>query len=149
VRRAWLILLVGCGSEPRSVDFPDVDLRLPGSMELESRLKAYRDGAERHHGDPCLVAHLALQDHIDNIPWRGRPYSPGDYELVERNPAHPDWGSYVVRGWSERGAPRVRRYRVKVRRYEEIWYAIQVSHYMLIDLPEHEESEMPPNASKW
>ncbi len=143
-----VLALASCGSSPTPIDIDDVDLPAPGPMELESRLKAYRSGTERLHADPKQVAHVALLHHLD-LPWRGDPYRPDDYEFHERSPEHPEWGSYVVRGWVERtGSPRVRRYRVKVRPYEGIWYPIQVSHYILVDVPEDGPNEGPPNVRK-
>lgn len=149
MRRALaFLILASCSPDQRTVDFNDVEIPAPSATELESRLKAYRDGVERFHGDPRQVAHVALTNYVD-VPWRGEPYRAEDYEFFDRNPKNPAWGSYVVRGFVERtGSQRHRRYRVKIRRYEEIWYPIQVSRFMLIDMPHDPDSEGPPNVRK-
>jgi len=140
--------LAACSPEPRTVDFDDVNLPAPSATELEARLRASQNGSERFHVDPKQVAHVALGNHVD-VPWRGEPFRAEDYRFFERDSKHPDWGSYVVRGFVERtGARRQRRYRVKVRRYEEIWYPVQVSRYMIIDLEEDSSSDGPPNVRK-
>ena len=147
-RAAAFLLLLSCSGDPHPVDFPDQDLPPPGSQDLEARLRHFRDGSEKHHGDPKLVAHLALLDHLD-VPWRGEPFEPRNYQFFERNSKHPEWGTYVVRAWTERsGSPRQRRYRVKVRPYEEIWYPIQVSRYIVVDLPDEDPREGPPDVRK-
>lgn len=145
--KRWLpfLLLASCGSDQRMVVMDDVNLRPPSTVELESRLAAYRKGSERWHGDPLQVAHTALNNYID-VPWRGTPFRSDDYEFIKRNSEHPEWGSYVVRGFEERGTGRARRYRVKVCAYEEIWYATQVSHFIDVVLPDDRDG--PPNVGK-
>lgn len=144
-----VVLLASCASNERPVDFPDVDLNPPATVELESRLDAYRAGREKYHADPKQVAHTALLNHLD-VPWRGTPYRAEDYEFFERNREKPEWGSYVVRGFVEHGTGRHRRYRVKLQRYEEIWYATQISRYMLVKLSDahDDEREGPPSIGK-
>ncbi|MBI2899947.1 MAG: hypothetical protein HYY17_07165 [Planctomycetes bacterium] len=144
----FLLLLASCGADQRPIDLPDIDLRPPSAQDLETRVRAFREGREKHHGDPRQVAHVALLDYVD-VPWRGGPFRREDYEFFERSREHPDWGAYVVRGFVERtGSRRTRRYRVKVRPYEEIWYPIQVSRYIIVDLPEEDPNEGPPNVRK-
>jgi hypothetical protein len=143
----WLALSC-CSPDERTVDLPDINLTAPSAQDLESRLAAFREGREKFHGDPKQVAHGALVDHVD-VPWRGEPYRAEDYQFHLRNSKNPEWGSYVVRGFVERtGARRTRRYRVKIRPYEEIWYPIQVSRYFVMEFGEDPESEDPPNVRK-
>jgi len=136
---------VACSGSAAPIDFDDINLPPLGPIELESRLKAFREGTERHHGDPKQVAHTALLYAVD-VPWRGDPFRAEDYEFHERNPERPEWGPYVVRGWAE--ADRARRYRVKIRPYEEIWYPIQVSRYIVVDLPDDDPRDTPPDVRK-
>jgi hypothetical protein len=129
-----LLLLSACSGRSYFVDFPHQDLPLPGTLELERRVAAFRSGEERWHGDPKRVAHMALLNHVD-VPWRGDAFRDSKYGYHGNNPDHPEWGSYVVRGWTDR-AGRTHRCRVKVRSYEGVWYPVQVSRYMSVDYVE-------------
>ena len=147
-RWACLVFLAACSPDERTVDFADINIASPSTADLESRLQAFREGREKHHGDPKQVAHVALGDYVD-VPWRTDPYRAEDYEFNRKNADHPQWGSYVVRGFVERtGSRRTRRYRVKIRPYEEIWYPVQVSRFMLMEMDEDPDSEGPPNVRK-
>ncbi len=127
----FLLLLAACSGKSYYVDFPDQNLPLPGTLELKRRVAALRGGEERWHGDPAQVAHMALLNHVE-VPWRGSPFRAGHYEFFRDNADHPEWGSYVIRGWTDR-AGRTHRCRVKVRQYENVWYPVQVSRYMSMD----------------
>ena len=125
------LFLLACSGRSYYVDFPDQNLPLPGMMELERRVKSCRSGEEPWHADPRRVAHMALLQQI-NIPVHETVFRSGDYEFHTFNSENPEWGSYVVTGWRDR-AGRAHRCRVRMRAYENIWYAVQVSRYMAMD----------------
>lgn len=118
--------VAGC-TQTYYLDFPDLDLDPP--EDLPERLRAFREGREPWHGDPRAVADAALRRHLD-VPWKADPFRPSDYEVRE----HPRWGPCVVRGYFYPSGHEMR-YRVKVRRYEEIWYPVQISRYKIHVLP--------------
>ncbi len=123
------MVLAGCLSttEQHYVDFPNVDVDPPSVEQLEVWSK--NDPWRR---DPLRVAHEELQLRLD-VPWKGLAYRPELYEYHQSDPAHPEWGTYVVRGYKDR-AGRMFRYRVKLDRTGDIWYARQISHYVVAEL---------------
>lgn len=135
MRVALLALLAGCATQTYYLDLPDIDLDPPA--DLESRLLEFRAGRERAHGDPRAVADEAIRRNVD-VPWKGEAFRPAAYEVKES----PEWGTYVVRGYVYPSGHEMR-YRVKVRRFHEIWYAVQVSRYKIHDLP-HPALEKTP-----
>ncbi len=78
--------------------------------------------------DVKRMAHDELQL-VKDIPFSGQAYDPAIYEFHESNVAKPEWGSYVVRGWSDRSG-RLWRWRVKVSQDRGLWYAREISHYI-------------------
>jgi hypothetical protein len=121
------LLTAGC-EQHYTLDLPDVDLDQPN--DLPERLAAFRSGAEKWHGDPKAVADLAIRRHLD-VPWAPEPFRPSLYQVKES----PEWGTYVVRGYVYPSG-HLMRYRVKVRPYQEIWYAVQISHYKMHTIDE-------------
>ena len=119
--------VLGC-AEHYYLDLPDVDI--PPPVDLDVRLKRFRSGEERWHGDPKAVADAAIREHLD-VPWKADPYNPRYYELRESA----DWGAHVVRGYRYPSGAEMR-YRVKVRRHADIWYPLQVSRYKVVELPD-------------
>jgi len=124
------LLVTGC-AEIYTLDLPDVNLELPD--DLPQRLEAYRGGAEKWHGDPRAVSDFAIRRYCD-VPWKAEPYKPSQYHVKES----PEWGTYVVRGYVYPSG-HLMRYRVKVRPYKEIWYAIQVSRYKMYELSDDDK----------
>ena len=122
-----LLALAGCANY-YYLDLPDVDIEKP--VDLDVRLRRFRAGEETHHGSPKAVADAAIRRYVD-VPWKADPFNPGYYEVKEK----PEWGTYVVRGYRYPSGGEMR-YRVKVRRHEEIWYAIQVSRHKVHEIPE-------------
>ena len=120
-------LAAGC-TEYYTLDLPDVNIPQPD--DLPQRLAAYRSGAEQWHGSVKAVADLAIRRHLD-VPWSPEPYRPSQYEVKES----PEWGTFVVRGYVYPSG-HLMRYRVKVRAYQEIWYAVQISHYKMHTIEE-------------
>ena len=118
-------LLAAC-NETYILDLPDVNLEQP--VDLNERLESYRSGAEKWHGDPRSVADIAIRRHCD-VPWKAEVYKPSVYKVNESK----EWGTYVVRGYVYPSG-HLMRYRVKIRRYEEIWYPIQISRYKMHEL---------------
>lgn len=121
------LLLAGCTTQDYFLDFPDIDL--PAPTDLESRVAAFRSGKERWHGDPRAVADVTIRHHLD-VPWKADRFRPEVYEIKESA----EWGTYVVRGYTYPSG-HVARYRVKLRPYKEIWYAVQLSHFKKHELP--------------
>ena len=114
------LLAAGC-ADIYTLDLPDVNLDIPDDLPM--RLAAFRSGAETWHGDPRLVADLAIRNHCD-VPWKAEPFKPARYSVLES----PEWGKYVTRGYVYPSG-HLMRYRVKIRAYYEIWYPIQISRY--------------------
>ncbi|MBI2933304.1 MAG: hypothetical protein HYY16_16795 [Planctomycetes bacterium] len=138
IRALAILGLFGC-TQPHAVDAPDIDLPAPGEAQIASW------AAESFRRDPCQVAHYELQLRLDVLEWRGERYNPRKYVFYERDPEHPEWGSYVVRGYTDRSG-RLWRYRVKLRRAGDIWIATQISHYLTVELehPALERDSGPP-----
>ena len=128
----------GC-AEQHIIDAPDTDLAVPSAVQLEVWSR------ETYRRDPCMVADYELKLRLDVCQWRAEPYNPQKYTFIERHAQRADWGSYVVRGFTDRSG-RGWRYRVKVRKSGDVWYAIQLSHFLGVEL-EHPalESGGPPN----
>ena len=123
------LLLVPACAHVYYLDLPDIDLAQP--VDLKERLARCRSGEERWHGDPRAVADKALREAL-NLPWKGDRYRPDAYEVKWSE----QWGDHVVRGYRYPSG-NIMRYRVKVRKYQdEIWYAVQVSRYKMVEVPE-------------
>lgn len=122
-------VLAGC-TETFTVPFKDIPVEPP--FDLEQQLARCRSGEEAWRGDPKAVADLALRAKLDihAAPWMASPFHPPAYEVLYK----PEWGTYVVRGYVYPSGG-VMRYRVKVRRYHEIWYPIEVSRYKQHEMP--------------
>jgi len=121
------LLAAGC-EQYYTLDLPDVNIDQPDDLDL--RLAAFKSGAEKWHGDPRAVADLAIRRYLD-VPWAPEPFRPSQYQVKES----PEWGTFVVRGYVYPSG-HLMRYRVKVRSYREIWYAIQISHYKMHTIDE-------------
>lgn len=121
-----LALLLASCSELYYLELPDVNLEAPDDLGV--RATEFKSGADRHHGDPRAVADRAIRRHCD-VPWKADPFKPSLYELKES----PEWGPYVTRGYAYPSG-HVMRYRVKVRKHQDIWYAVQVSRYKVQEL---------------
>jgi len=130
----WL-LSAGC-AETYTYVAPDINLELPD--DLPQRLAAFRSGAEDWHGNPRMVADIAIRRHLD-VPWKAEPFRPARYSVQES----PEWGTFVVRGYVYPSG-HLMRYRVKIRKYYEIWYPIQISHYKMHELSD-DDSYHPDN----
>lgn len=126
-----LLLLGGCINlrEDYYLDLPDVNLPDPPA-DLDVSLKRFRAGEERHHGDPKQVADIAIRTWV-NVPWKADPFNARYYELRENE----KWGTHVVRGYRYPSGGEMR-YRVKIRRHQEIWYPIQVSRFKVVAKPD-------------
>jgi hypothetical protein len=122
----FLLLLAGC-AEVYTLDLGDLNLEVPD--DLPQRLQAFRSGAEKWHGDAKAVADLAIKLKVEHLPWVAEPYKPSVYTVKES----PEWGVFVVRGYVYPSG-HLMRYRVKVRAYKEIWYAIQISRYKMHEM---------------
>jgi len=122
-----LLSAVGC-TEYYTLDLPDVNIEQPD--DLPQQMAAYKSGAEKWRGDPRAVADLAIRRHLD-VPWAPEPYRPSQYQVKES----PEWGTFVVRGYVYPSG-HLMRYRVKLRPYKEIWYAVQISHYKMHTIEE-------------
>ena len=123
-RSAWLgVLLIPACAQYYYLDLPDVDI--PSPVDLEIRLRRFRSGEEPYHGDPKAVADAAIRRHVD-VPWKADPFNPKYYEALSK----PEWGDYVTRGYRYPSGAEMR-YRVKIRRYQEIWYPVQVSRHKI------------------
>ncbi len=122
-----LLLLgaLGC-SDTHTFHAPDVDLPPPGLGQIS----AWRN--EEYRKDPKQVAHVELIGHLD-VPFKLEPFHADTYTFIERNPERPDWGSYVTRGYVDRNGNQ-RRYRVKVRQHDGVWYAIQLSRFIDVEM---------------
>lgn len=130
-RSALFLLLAGCVENTYILDLKDYDY--PPPPDLETRLRRFRSGEEPWHGDPKQVADLAIRfcpDPNVTVPWRADPFNPRYYEVLQK----PEWGTYVVRGYTYPDGEM--RYRVKIRKHEEIWYPTQVSRHKIVRLPE-------------
>jgi hypothetical protein len=123
-----LVLVPAC-AHVYYLDLPDIDL--PQPVDLRERLARCRSGEERWHSDPRAVADIALRESL-NLPWKGDRFRPDAYELKWTA----EWGDHVVRGYRYPSG-NIMRYRVKIRKYQdEIWYAVQVSRYKMVEVPE-------------
>lgn len=130
-RSLALLLLAGCFDNTYATPSRDTDLGTPA--DLDRRLLRFRSGEERWHGDPKQVADLAIRycpDKDVRVPWLADPFNPKYYEVLHK----PEWGTYVTRGY--RYPDGEMRYRVKLRKHEEIWYAVQVSRYKIVERPD-------------
>ncbi len=124
-----LLAAVGC-TEYYTLDLPDINLEQPD--DLPKRLAKYRSGDEKWHGDPKLVADIAIRNGIKPmVPWIAEPFRASQY-LVQESP---EWGTFVTRGYVYPSG-HLMRYRVKIRPYKEIWYVIQISHYKRLTIDE-------------
>src|SRR3990172_11916431 len=106
--------LAGCLSlteESESRPLKVVPVPAPTPAELDVWTQEFHAG-KVWRGDPRQGAHVELQKWLD-VPWKGEAFDPTKYTFFEANPKHPDWGSYVVRGFIDRTG-RNFRYRVKV-----------------------------------
>ncbi len=121
-----LALLLASCAEVYHLDLPDVNLEVPD--DLAQRQAEFKSGADRHHGDPKAVADRAIRRHVD-VPWKADPFKPNQYEVRQSA----EWGTYVTRGYSYPSGA-LMRYRVKVRKAQDIWYAVQVSRYKVHEL---------------
>jgi hypothetical protein len=129
--RASLLLplaLAGCFDNTYYLDLPDVDIATP--VDLDVRLRRFRSGEEKWHGNPKEVADLAIRYYSD-VPWKADPFNPKYYELKHK----PEWGHYVVRGYRYPSGAEMR-YRVKLRKHEEIWYPTQLSRHKIHLMPD-------------
>ena len=126
---AGLLLLASSScAEVYVLDLPDINLDTP--TDLRQRLDAYRSGAERYHGDPKALVDVTLRTTAGlDVPWKAEVFKPSQYKVLES----PEWGTYVVRGYVYPSG-HLMRYRVKIRRFEEIWYPIQISRYKMHEL---------------
>lgn len=119
----------GC-TQYYTLDLPDVNFDQPD--DLPARLTAYKAGEEKWHGDPKAVADLAIKNcRSFDVPWRAESYRPSQYQVKESD----EWGAYVVRGYVYPSG-HLMRYRVKIRSYKEIWYAVQISRYKMHTIEE-------------
>ena len=114
------------------LDLPDIEIEEPN--DLEYRLIAFREGAEQYHNDPRAVADVALRRYLD-LPWKAEPFRPKAY-IVDRNEK---WGIFVTRGYLYPSG-HLMRYRVKVKRYQEIWYATMVSRFKKHRVPDDDHN---------
>lgn len=121
-------MLSACSfTQEHFIDFDDVTLSAPTPTQLAAwRAEAWRE-------DPRQVAHYELQLRLD-VSWKGERFLAARYTFHESDPEHPEWGSYVVRGYTD-ASGRTTRYRVKLKRDGTIWYATEISHYMVAVLP--------------
>ena len=123
-----LLLASSSCAEVYVLDLPDINLETPA--DLRQRLDAYRSGAERYHGDPKALTDVTLRTTPGlDVPWKAELFKPSQYKVLES----PEWGTYVVRGYVYPSG-HLMRYRVKIRRFEEIWYPIQISRYKMHEL---------------
>ena len=128
MKHSFLFLLLSGCAEYYYLDLPDVNIDTP--VDLDVRLRRYRAGEEKHHGDPKAVADVAIRTYAD-VPWKADPFNPRYYEVKEKA----EWGTYVTRGYKYPSGAEMR-YRVKLRRYEEIWYPAQVSRFKMTEMPD-------------
>jgi hypothetical protein len=137
---AAAVLSAGSCTQEYQAHARSIDLEVPA--DLERRLAAFRSGEEPWHGDPRMLADVTLRHHLDlgAAPWIAGRYRSQDYEVKHR----PDWGDYVVRGYTYPSGG-IMRYRVKIRRHQEIWYPVQVSRYKLHELPDDREAYPHPH----
>ncbi len=136
--RAFLLIagaLAGC-AETYETFGNDRNLEFPEDFEIRAR--RFRSGEEPWHGDPKRVADFAIRTFLD-VPWKADPYLARDYELLNK----PEWGDYVIRGYVYPSGHEMR-YRVKVRRHQDIWYPVQVSYYKVHGLPDDRDSGRSP-----
>ncbi len=130
IAAATVLLIVSCSGCPQMhpIDAPDINLPEPSELQVEQwrRNEAWRS-------DPCRVADYELKLHLDICEWAHEPFNPAKYTYTERNEKNPLWGPYVTRG-SVDSSGRLWRYRVKVRKSGDVWYAVQVSHYLVVEL---------------
>lgn len=124
----WLAPIAGCMGNYYYLDLPDVDI--PPPPDLDIRLRRFRSGEERWHGDPKEVADLAIRRYAD-VPWKADPFNPRYYEMLHK----PEWGHYAVRGYRYPSGAEMR-YRVKLRKHEEIWYPAQLSRHKVHAVPD-------------
>ena len=121
-----LLCSVSCYVD-RFVDFEDILIPVPGRQQLADWQARYEAG-EKWLANPAEVADRALRNNL-YVPWKYQPFRQKDFELKENE----RWGTHVVRGFYTRDLKR--RYRVKIRPYQDIWYAIEISHYAKMTEP--------------
>ena len=137
-----LPLLSGCSlTQDHYIDAQDINLPEPDAAQVS----AWRKN-EPWRSDPRRVAHEELGRRLE-VPWRGQAYTAERYEFVEKSAEHPEWGSFVTRGFTD-GQDRVFRYRVKVGCEDGIWYARQLSHFVKATLPHPIFDDGPPPMGK-
>jgi hypothetical protein len=129
-RAALLGLLVAGCSHEYVVKGKDIPFEPPHDLELQ--LMRFRSGEEKWRGDPKAVAEQAIRQKLDldAAPWQAGPFYPAAYEVK----SNPDWGTYVVRGYTYPSGG-IMRYRVKLRPYFEIWYPVELSHQKIHEMP--------------
>jgi hypothetical protein len=128
-----LLLAASSCAEVYVLDLPDINLETP--PDLRQRQQAFRSGAERYHGDPKALADVTLRSTPGlDVPWKAELYKPSQYTVME----NAEWGTYVVRGYVYPSG-HLMRYRVKIRRYEDIWYPIQISRYKMHELSDDDK----------
>lgn len=132
---AWLVS-TGC-NDIYTLDLPDINLELP--EDLPERRAAFKAGTEPWHGDPRMIADLAIRDKCD-VPWKAEPFKAARYTVLKSD----DWGDYVVRGYVYPSG-HLMRYRVKIRPYYEIWYPIQISRYKRHELSDDDAYHPDPH----
>ncbi len=140
-----LAVLAGCDTPTvtQSVDFKDLAVPTPSQAQLDGWQREF-EGGTRWRSDARRLAHEEILARLD-VPWKGEPFDAARYQFVTENPEHLDWGSYVTRGWTDRSGRRFR-YRVKVARYRDIWYAREVSHYVSVTLEDpFFDDNLPPH----
>jgi hypothetical protein len=111
------------------LDLPDTNLPDPPA-DLSVQLRRFRSGEEKWRGDPRAVADQAIRTWVD-VPWKADPFNALYYEVRDNE----KWGPHVTRGYRYPSGSEMR-YRVKVRRHEDIWYAVQVSRYKAVVRPD-------------
>jgi hypothetical protein len=139
VRKFSPVLLALAGCAPELYYTRSVDTDVPSPVDLDVRLRRCRSGEEPWHADPKTVADLAIRHYAD-VPWKADPFNPRYYEVLHK----PEWGTYVTRGYRYPSGGEMR-YRVKLRKHEEIWYPIQVSHYKVVERPEDKAHTLDHN----
>ena len=122
-----LLFAAACATESRYFDYPDVNLAEPSQARLDEWLKAFREGREAWRGDPRAVADEAMKRAL-KPPWKhSEDLSP--YEVHHK----PEWGTYVVRYWKDSDG-RMFHYRARLRPYQDIWYPVQVSRFIEVEV---------------
>ena len=125
-------LLGACNLSKRAaVDMADVVLPPPSDRQFEIWEREFNSG-NTWRGDPKRLAHEEIQLRLD-VPWKGESYAPEKYEFTESNPEKPQWGSYVIRRFTDLNG-RTASYQVQVSRHKSVWYARKVRHYYSVEI---------------